>query len=42
MTGTWTKGVESVKLDLHRAMPEESWLTKSTIRMITVAPNVSL
>jgi non-heme chloroperoxidase len=42
MTGTWTKGVESVKLDLHRAMPEESWLTKSTIHMITVAPNVSL
>ena len=42
ITGTWTKGVESVKLDLHRATPEESWLTKSTIRMITVAPNVSL
>ncbi len=42
IAGTWTSGVESVKLDLHRATPEESWLTKSTIRMITVAPNVSL
>ena len=42
ITGTWTSGVESAKLDLHRATPEESWLTKSTIHMITVAPNVSL
>jgi non-heme chloroperoxidase len=42
ITGTWTRGVESMKLDLHRATPEESWLTKSAIRMITVAPNVSL
>lgn len=42
ISGTWTQGVESVKLDLHRATQEESWLTKSTIRMITVAPNVSL
>jgi non-heme chloroperoxidase len=42
ISGTWASGAESVKLDLHRATPEESWLTKSTIRMITVAPNVSV
>jgi non-heme chloroperoxidase len=42
IAGTWTQGAESSKLDLHRATPEESWLKKSTIRMVTVAPNVSL
>ncbi len=42
ITGTWTGGAESVKVDLHRATPEGSWLTKSTIRTITVAPDVSL
>jgi pimeloyl-ACP methyl ester carboxylesterase len=41
IAGTWTQG-ESLKLDLHRATPETSWLSKSTIRMITVAPEVSL
>jgi pimeloyl-ACP methyl ester carboxylesterase len=41
ITGTWTQG-ESLKLDLHRATPDTSWLTKSTIFMIEVAPNVSL
>ena len=40
--GTWTAGAESGKAVLHRASPDESWLSKSTIRMITVAPNVSL
>ena len=42
ITGTWMEGAASAKLDLHRATPDDSWLTKSTIRMITVAPNVSL
>jgi non-heme chloroperoxidase len=42
ITGTWNAGVESGKVDLQRTTPEESWLTKSTIRMVTVAPNVSL
>ena len=42
ITGTWRSGGKSGKLALHRATPEESWLIKSTIRMITVAPNVSL
>lgn len=42
ISGTWTEGDESVKLDLHRATPETSWLTKSTVRMVTVAPNISL
>lgn len=41
ITGIWTQG-EPVKLDLHRATPKTSWLTKSTSRMITVAPDVSL
>ena len=41
ITGTWTQG-EALKLGLHRATPETSWLTKSTIRMIAVAPEVSL
>ena len=39
--GTWTQGA-SFKLDLHRATPESSWLTKSTTQSIEVAPNVSL
>lgn len=42
ISGTWTGGDESVKVDLHRAAPQESWLSESTIRMITVAPSVSL
>lgn len=41
ITGTWTQG-DSLKFELYRATPETSWLTKSTTRMITVAPDVSL
>lgn len=39
--GKWTQGAP-FKLDLHRAAPETSWLTKSTTRSIKVAPDVSL
>jgi pimeloyl-ACP methyl ester carboxylesterase len=42
ITGTWREGAASAKLDLYRATPQGSWLTKSTIGMITVAPKVSL
>ena len=42
ITGTWNAGVESGKVDLRRTIPDESWLTRSTVHRITVDPNVSL
>jgi len=42
MSRTWTGGGESVKVDFHRATTEDSWLAKSTVRMVAVAPRVSL
>ena len=38
--GTWTQG-SPLPLDLQRATEETSWLTKSTTRLIAVAPGVS-
>ena len=39
--GNWTQGAP-LKLDLHRAAPQASWLAKSTTRSIEVAPGISL
>jgi non-heme chloroperoxidase len=39
--GTWTQGAP-LPLDFQRATEETSWLTKSTTRLIAVAPGVSL
>jgi pimeloyl-ACP methyl ester carboxylesterase len=39
--GTWTQGA-SFPLEFQRATEATSWLTRSTIRMINVAPDVSL
>ena len=41
INGTWTQG-SSVPLNFHRATEASSWLTKSKIRLIRVAPGVSL
>lgn len=41
INGSWTQGA-ALTLDLHRTAPESSWLAKSTIRSIKVAPDVSL
>jgi len=42
ITGTWSAGVESGKVELRRASQDESWLTRSTVHWATVAPKVSL
>jgi pimeloyl-ACP methyl ester carboxylesterase len=39
--GTWTQG-SPLPLEFQRATEETSWLTKSTTRLIAVAPGVSL
>jgi len=41
INGTWTQG-SSFPLDFQRATEATSWLTNSTIRSVSVAPNVSL
>jgi len=42
ITGTWTEGSSHSPLDFQRATQDTSWLTKSKIQLIPVAPGVSL
>ena len=42
ITGTWTQGSSHAPLDFQHATEATSWLTKSKIQMIEVAPGVSL
>jgi len=42
ITGTWTEGQSKLPLDFQRANEVTSWLAKSKIQSITVAPCVSL
>jgi len=42
ISGVWQSGGASVKVDLHRASSQESWLVNSASRMIKVESKVSL